>query len=651
MKTIFECVLVEPLLQLSIKPKFVKEKWKPQASHLPLKKRLIYRLETGGYNNVQENNNATSEVIYQTSSAESPIRLTKDTSTTPATPKRGVSMNLATPSPTLDGDERTLAPSSPSILQSERPSKGGIIDSPKEMDENQHSSQDELSPLLEKHLESKSLVKSTKAPLNDGTMLSEDEATNPSSSSSKPSSKPKKHSNVSLVASAIVASTLASNASSHPSFRPKRRSHHAPTNIQIYPPLKRESNVSFFTSSSLSEPKKASTSGVKCASNPSFPKILSKLSFESCLEPSSLMKNATKTGKLSMSNIFTSSKKSSSTFHKILEEKEIIAPTHHSSHAPSTSTHDALSDEEPNVSFSPLPSEPRHSSTTHISSHETEGNSCSSETLSLSSHSSSTSRLHPAFGSKFAHLKNSRFESASFIFRDRTLKSKELYHKTSEEHLSSSSSFILPKERKTPSSSISETCISNPRAHFSSSKSSNHPKEELLSSPTKSSPTLKTKLNILPLKPSSAHSSPTNEEETLHHSPSHLKKILGPTKTLDFSSHKIISERTLGAYKTFSSTHLGTSIYSKSKAKATKYLKSSFKIKSAKTSSSTCFSRPTSRIRDPTLARLGNGEQPLYSSNSVVSFIILLLLYLFLVKLMHLPFDRGKGLSFILPLK
>ena len=41
----------------------------------------------------------------------------------------------------------------------------------------------------------------------------------------------------SSAASALVALNLASNSASYNSFRPKRRSHHAPTNTSIYPPL------------------------------------------------------------------------------------------------------------------------------------------------------------------------------------------------------------------------------------------------------------------------------------------------------------------------------------------------------------------------------------------------------------------------------
>ena len=77
-------------------------------------------------------------------------------------------------------------------------------------------------------------------------------------------------SNCSSAASALATLTLVSNDASHSSFRSKRRSHHAPTNIPIYPLFKRESKPSCFASPGLPIPKKASTSRVKCASTDSF---------------------------------------------------------------------------------------------------------------------------------------------------------------------------------------------------------------------------------------------------------------------------------------------------------------------------------------------------------------------------------------------
>ena len=122
----------------------------------------------------------------------------------------------------------------------------------------------------------------------------------------------------------------------------------------------------------------------------------------------------------------------------------------------------------------------------------------------------------------------------------------------------------------------------------------------------------------------------------------HLKrKILGPTKTLDLSESKTILRKTSGPNKTFSISHLGTSTCGKLKVKATKHSKSSFKTKPNMISSSTYFTRSSSGTRNPTFLRLAHKEQPLYFI-IIATLIILLLLHLFIIKLMHLPFDRGK---------
>ena len=215
---------------------------------------------------------------------------------------------------------------------------------------------------------------------------------------------------------------------------------------------------------------------------------------------------------------------------------------------------------------------------------------------------------------KFKHLKNSRFDSTSFIFRDRTSKSKELHNKTLKEFKSPSSSRISPKGKENLLSSISA---------FISYSSDDSNSSSYLSTP---------------------------EEETLLHS---NKEILGPTNsTLDLPAHKNITERTSGTHKTFSSTHLGASICSKPKVKAAKHAKSFCKTMPTKTLSSTYFSGSTSRTRHPTLLRLVNGEEHLYFFTPVVlTLIILLLLYLFAIQPLHLPFDRGKDSSFALLLK
>ena len=138
---------------------------------------------------------------------------------------------------------------------------------------------------------------------------------------------------------------------------------------------------------------------------------------------------------------------------------------------------------------------------------------------------------------------------------------------------------------------------------------------------------------------SSSSSSPTNEEETSSNHSS--KEIKGPNKTL-YSLHcKIILEKTLGTCKTFSLSHLGTSTCGKSKVKATNYLKSPSQTKPNRISNFTCYSRSSSGTRYYALFRLAYGEQPLYLI-IIVTLMMLLLIYLYASKLLHLPFDRGK---------
>ena len=123
----------------------------------------------------------------------------------------------------------------------------------------------------------------------------------------------------------------------------------------------------------------------------------------------------------------------------------------------------------------------------------------------------------------------------------------------------------------------------------------------------------------------------------------HLKrKILGPAKFLDLSEPKNIIGKTSGSNKTFSLSHLSTSTRGKPKVKATKHSKSSFKTNPNMISSSTYFTRSSSGTRNPAFLRLVNGEQPLYFIPVVSTFIILLLIYLLLLKLLRLPFDQGK---------
>ena len=289
-----------------------------------------------------------------------------------------------------------------------------------------------------------------------------------------------------------------------------------------------------------------------------------------------------------MNEIFASSKKGSTTFCKILEEKGVFMPT---SCDPSTfaSAPNVSCDKKPIHSFTYLPSEDRcPSAAPCVSSCEFEDNSHVSVTSTLSSHSSSTSHLHSIVESKFHHLKDSRHHSASMMFRDRSLKSAvELRNETSKEETSKSSH----------------------------SKSSSVP------------------------------SSFKCEEDPSHHV---KKEIIRPTKTYDLPNHKIIFGKTSGLRKTSSLSHLGTSFYSKSKAKATKHFKSSSKTKPTRSTKSTCRSRSSSGTRHPTLFRLAHGEQPLYLINIVI-LIILLLLCFFMIKLLYRPFDRGKEtLSFFI---
>jgi hypothetical protein len=129
------------------------------------------------------------------------------------------------------------------------------------------------------------------------------------------------------------------------------------------------------------------------------------------------------------------------------------------------------------------------------------------------------------------------------------------------------------------------------------------------------------------------------KEET----PPHLEKeILGPTKTLDLPKHEIIIGKTSGTNETFSLSHLGTSIFRKSKVTSEKHLKSSFKTKSDKSRLTYSSSSTSNGNRNLTLPEIVNGEQPLYFTFAVSSFFILLMLYLFTIKLLHRPFDRGK---------
>ena len=121
------------------------------------------------------------------------------------------------------------------------------------------------------------------------------------------------------------------------------------------------------------------------------------------------------------------------------------------------------------------------------------------------------------------------------------------------------------------------------------------------------------------------------------------KEILGFNKTLDLPSSEIIYKKTLGAYKPFSSSYLGTSSCSKPKAKAAKQLKSSFKTNFKSSSCTYSSSSTSSRNMSLISSVLANGEQlHVFLDANVLVLIAVLLFYLSTLKLLHHPFDKGK---------
>ena len=162
-------------------------------------------------------------------------------------------------------------------------------------------------------------------------MLTSNKPITPSSPSKeelKPSTSKVASSNYEIT-SALLVLKLASNSASYSSLRPRRRSHNSPKNISMCPPLKRESNVSYFTSLSLSASIEASTPEVKHTSTPHLPKILTAPCIESCTEPSAPKKETNMKKVYTFDTIFSSSNKRHSTFHKDLKEKN-----HHSCSSP-----------------------------------------------------------------------------------------------------------------------------------------------------------------------------------------------------------------------------------------------------------------------------------------------------------------------------
>ena len=176
-------------------------------------------------------------------------------------------------------------------------------------------------------------------------------------------------------------------------------------------------------------------------------------------------------------------------------------------------------------------------------------------------------------------------------------------------------------------SSEEDTSHNHLHCHPSSFKPTNHSAEELSShSHDKSLSNLKIK-DYQPSESSSLHS-PCNQEED--HSFCNKKEILGPAKTPDLPNHKTILKKTSALNNSFSSSCLGYSSWSKSKVIAPKHFKSS----------------SSDRPSTSTLANSDDRDQSLYSFNTVVLILIVLLLfYSVMIKLLHLPFDRGKELS------
>ena len=231
-----------------------------------------------------------------------------------------------------------------------------------------------------------------------------------------------------------------------------------------------------------------------------------------------------------MSTIFLSLEKSHGTFRGILKKSTF------NSYSALPNENDML-----NISSEHLCSKFKCSPEHRSFHHKTYENAFEPITVGSPSHTSFKPSSRNIYESKVEHLKNLRFVSTSFIFRKRST--------SSNENVSSSTSNAYPSFSKCSTHHIEGASKFDP--------------------PTKSSPILKTN----PCRPPSNSSSlylPITEEGT---SPDHnaFKEIKGSNKTLDSLHHKNIFEKTLGTHKTFSSSHLGTSIFNK--PKATKYNK------------------------------------------------------------------------------
>ena len=114
-------------------------------------------------------------------------------------------------------------------------------------------------------------------------------------------------------------------------------------------------------------------------------------------------------------------------------------------------------------------------------------------------------------------------------------------------------------------------------------------------------------------------------------------------KTLDLPSSKKIFNKTLGLSKPFSSSCLGPSSCRKPKAKAAKHQKSSFKPSFKPPDSS--YSSTSSKHRSGSLisTRLFN-EEPfhVFHDQKFCVLIAILLFYIYSLKILHRPLDKGK---------
>ena len=115
-------------------------------------------------------------------------------------------------------------------------------------------------------------------------------------------------------------------------------------------------------------------------------------------------------------------------------------------------------------------------------------------------------------------------------------------------------------------------------------------------------------------------------------------------KKQDLPSSKTTFKKTSGSLKPFSSSCLGLSSCRKSKAKATKHHKSSFKT-SFKPSDSSYCSRSSSESRNRSLTStkvLNGGSFHVFHDLTFCFLVAMSLFYLSALKLLHHPFDKEK---------